>query len=59
MGENQNEKKSLYQIVPSWNVNTERQNHPYISKISMWAYNLIVNNIVRSKHIFVENNKIE
>ena len=52
-------KKSLYQIVPSWNLNTERQNHPYISKISMWAYNLIVNNIVRSKHIFVENNKIE
>ena len=25
----------------------------------MWAYNLIVNNIVRSKYIFVENNKIE
>ena len=28
-------------------------------KISMWAYNLMVNNIVRSKYIFVENNKIE
>ena len=25
----------------------------------MWAYNLIVNNIVRSKYIFVENDKIE
>ena len=25
----------------------------------MWGYNLIVNNIVRSKYIFVENNKIE
>ena len=25
----------------------------------MWAYNLVVNNIVRSKYIFVENNKIE
>ena len=28
-------------------------------KISMWAYNLMVNNIVRSKYIFVENNKLE
>ena len=28
-------------------------------KISMWAYNLMVNNIVRSNYIFVENNKIE
>ena len=25
----------------------------------MWAYNLIVNNIVRSKYIFVENDNIE
>ena len=25
----------------------------------MWTYNLIVNNIVRSKYIFLENNKIE
>ena len=25
----------------------------------MWAYNLMVNNIVRSKWIFVENDKIE
>ena len=25
----------------------------------MWAYNLMVNNIVRGKYIFVENNKIE
>ena len=25
----------------------------------MWAYNLIVNNIVRSKYTFLENNKIE
>ena len=25
----------------------------------MWVYNLIVNNIVRSKYIFVENDKIE
>ena len=25
----------------------------------MWAYNLIVKNIVRSKYNFVENNKIE
>ena len=25
----------------------------------MWAYNLMVNNIVRSKYIFVENDKIE
>ena len=30
-----------------------------VLKISMWAYNLIVNNIARSKYIFVENNKIE
>ena len=30
-----------------------------ILKISVWAYNLMVNNIVRSKYIFVENNKIE
>ena len=30
-----------------------------ILKISMWEYNLMVNNIVRSKYIFVENNKIE
>ena len=28
-------------------------------KISMWAYNLMGKNIVRSKYIFVENNKIE
>ena len=28
-------------------------------KTSMWAYSLMVNNIVRSKYIFVENNKIE
>ena len=28
-------------------------------KISMRAYNLMVNNIVRNKYIFVENNKIE
>ena len=28
-------------------------------KISMWAYNLMVNNIIRNKCIFVENNKIE
>ena len=28
-------------------------------KISVWAYNLKVNNIVRSKYIFAENNKIE
>ena len=27
--------------------------------ISMWAYNLVVKNIVRSKYIFVENNKVE
>ena len=25
----------------------------------MWAYNLMVNNIVRGKHILVENNKTE
>ena len=25
----------------------------------MWAYNLMVSNIVRSKYIFVENNKTE
>ena len=25
----------------------------------MWAYNLMVNSIVRSKYIFVESNKIE
>ena len=25
----------------------------------MWAYNLMINNIERSKYIFVENNKIE
>ena len=25
----------------------------------MWAYDLKVNNIVRSKYIFVEDNKIE
>ena len=25
----------------------------------MWAYNLMVNNVVRSKYIFVEKNKIE
>ena len=30
-----------------------------IWKISMWAYNLMVNSIVRSKYIFVESNKIE
>ena len=28
-------------------------------KISMRAYNLMVNNIIRNKYIFVENNKIE
>ena len=28
-------------------------------KISMWAYNLMVNNIIRNKCIFVENDKIE
>ena len=32
--------------------------HIYL-KMSMWVYNLTVNNIVRSKYIFVENNKIE
>ena len=31
----------------------------FFKKISMWAYKLMVNNIVRSKYIFVENNKIE
>ena len=25
----------------------------------MWAYNFMVNNIARSKYIFVENNKVE
>ena len=25
----------------------------------MWAYNLMVNNIARSKYTFLENNKIE
>ena len=30
-----------------------------IFKISMWAYYLMVNKIVRSKYIFVENDKIE
>ena len=30
-----------------------------ILKISMWTYNLMVNNIIRSKCIFVENNNIE
>ena len=25
----------------------------------MWVYNLVVNNIVRNKYIFVENNKVE
>ena len=44
--------------------NTKRERHARednsnILKISMWAYNLMVNNIVRSKYIFVENNKIE
>ena len=33
--------------------------HFFILKISMWAYNSMVNNIVGSKYIFVENNKIE
>ena len=28
-------------------------------KISMWAYNLMVYNIIRNRYIFVENNKIE
>ena len=36
--------------------------YPYffsiILKISMWAYNLMVNNIIKSKYIFVENKKI-
>ena len=36
-----------------------REDNSNILKISMWAYNLMVNNIVRNKHIFVENNKIE
>ena len=31
----------------------------FLKKISMWTYKLMVNNIVRSKYIFVENNKIE
>ena len=44
--------------------NTKRERHARednsnILKTSMWAYNLMVNNIVRSKYIFVENNKIE
>ena len=44
--------------------NTKRERHARednsnILKTSMWAYNLMVNNIVRNKHIFVENNKIE
>ena len=30
-----------------------------ILKISMWVYNLMVNNIVRSKYVFVKNNKIQ
>ena len=25
----------------------------------MWAYNLMINNIARSKHIFMENNENE
>ena len=29
----------------------------YPTKISIWAYDLMVNNIVRSKYIFVEKNK--
>ena len=31
----------------------------YPAKISIWAYDLMVNNIIRSKYIFVENNKIQ
>ena len=31
----------------------------FFKKISMWAYKLMVNNIVRSKYIFVENNKLK
>ena len=30
-----------------------------ILKTSVWAYNLMVNNVVRSNYIFVENDKIE
>ena len=35
------------------------KSHTKILKISMWAYNLMVNNTVRKKFIFVENNQIE
>ena len=35
------------------------KSHTKILKISMWAYNLMVNNIVRKKFIFLENNQIE
>ena len=31
----------------------------YPTKISIWAYDLMVSNIVRSKYIFVEKNKIQ
>ena len=31
----------------------------FILKVSIWAYNLMVNNIVRSQYNFVESNKIE
>ena len=30
-----------------------------VLKILIWAYNLMVNNTIRRKYIFVENNKIE
>ena len=36
--------------------NHRLQNTIIILKISKWAYNLMVNTIVRSKYIFVENN---
>ena len=31
----------------------------YIIQISVWGYNVMVNNIIKSNYIFVENNKIE
>ena len=31
----------------------------YPAKISIWTYDSMINNIVRSKYIFVEKNKIQ
>ena len=48
-----NQKKQSYNSLKKKNKSSVISINGWILKISMWTYNLIVKNIVRSKYIFV------